>query len=106
MGVLGGLIYRCSQVHGAGWSAGVSVYFPMANHTEGFASLSGMAMALYLINTTNFFADKFTTNGVPMKVVGTALMGTTKHNYVLTFEVLSILLLACMVGAIMIARKK
>jgi NADH-quinone oxidoreductase subunit J len=70
------------------------------------ASLSGMAMALYLINTTNFFADKFTTHGVPMKVVGTALMGTAKHNYVLTFEVLSILLLACMVGAIMIARKK
>ena len=41
-----------------------------------------------------------------MKTIGLALMGTAKHNYVLSFEVLSILLLACMVGAIMIARKK
>lgn len=69
-------------------------------------SLTGMGFALYLIGNTTFIADKFTTDGVPMKIVGTALMGTAKHNYVLTFEVLSILLLACMVGAIMIARKK
>lgn len=69
-------------------------------------SLTGMGFALYLIGNTTFFADKFTTDGVPMKIVGIALMGTAKHNYVLTFEVLSILLLACMVGAIMIARKK
>lgn len=69
-------------------------------------SVSGMIMTLYLIATSNFVTDKFTADGVPMKIVGNALMGTAKHNYILTFEVLSILLLACMVGAIMIARKK
>lgn len=69
-------------------------------------SFSGLGIALYLLNSTEFVTDKLNTNGVPMKVIGTALMGTDKYNYVLTFEVLSILLLACMVGAIMIARKK
>ena len=69
-------------------------------------SITGMMATLYLIVTSGFSTDKFTADGVPMKMVGTALMGTDKHNYVLTFEVLSILLLACMVGAIMIARKK
>lgn len=69
-------------------------------------SVSGMMITLYLIATNGFSTDKFTADGIPMKVVGTALMGTDKHNYVLTFEVMSILLLACMVGAIMIARKK
>jgi NADH-quinone oxidoreductase subunit J len=33
-------------------------------------------------------------------------MGTEKYNYILPFEVMSVLLLACTVGAIMIARKK
>ena len=68
--------------------------------------MSGMCIALYLITNTNFVTDKFTVDGVTMKTLGNALMGTAKHNYVLSFEVLSILLLACMVGAIMIARKK
>lgn len=69
-------------------------------------SISGMVMTLYFIMTSGFVTDKFSAEGTPMKVVGTALMGTDKYNYILTFEVLSILLLACMVGAIMIARKK
>lgn len=70
------------------------------------ASATGLATALYLIMNTDFVTDKFTTQGVTMQQVGNALMGTEKYNFVLTFEVLSILLLACMVGAILIARKK
>lgn len=69
-------------------------------------SFSGLGIALYLIRNTNFVAEKFSSSDIPMKTIGTALMSTGKHNYVLTFELLSILLLACMVGAIMIARKK
>jgi NADH-quinone oxidoreductase subunit J len=41
-----------------------------------------------------------------MKSVGTMLMGTDKFQYLLPFEVVSILLLACIVGSIMIARKR
>lgn len=43
---------------------------------------------------------------VPVKQLGTTLMGTDKYQYLLPFEVISILLLACIVGGIMIARKR
>ena len=41
----------------------------------------------------------------PVKV-GDALIGMGKYQFVLPFEVISVLLLACMIGAIMIARKR
>jgi NADH-quinone oxidoreductase subunit J len=42
---------------------------------------------------------------VNMQVIGTALMGTEKYQYLLPFEALSVLLLACIIGGILIARK-
>lgn len=45
-------------------------------------------------------------NAPTMQEIGTNLMGTDKYQYVLPFEAISILLLACIVGAIMIARKR
>lgn len=69
-------------------------------------ALTGMMLAIYLIINTEFHGDKFTASGIEMKELGMALMGTEKFNYILPFEAMSILLLACTVGAIMIARKK
>ncbi|MBP6611738.1 MAG: NADH-quinone oxidoreductase subunit J [Paludibacter sp.] len=43
---------------------------------------------------------------IPTKKLGLTLMGTEKFQYLLPFEVISILLLACIVGGIMIARKR
>lgn len=43
---------------------------------------------------------------IDMSVIGNALMGTEKHQYLLPFEVLSLLLLACIIGGILIARKR
>jgi NADH-quinone oxidoreductase subunit J len=43
---------------------------------------------------------------INMKVIGHALMGTEKYQYLLPFEILSILLLACIIGGILIARKR
>jgi NADH-quinone oxidoreductase subunit J len=40
-----------------------------------------------------------------MKIIGTALIGTEKYQYLLPFEALSVLLLACIIGGILIARK-
>ena len=40
------------------------------------------------------------------KFIGKTLMGTDKFQYLLPFESISVLLLACIVGAIMIARKR
>ena len=43
---------------------------------------------------------------IDTKHIGMTLMGTGKFQYMLAFEAVSILLLACIVGAIMIARKR
>ena len=43
---------------------------------------------------------------IDMKTIGYALMGTEKYQYLLPFEVLSILLLASIIGGILIARKR
>ncbi len=43
---------------------------------------------------------------IPMKEIGTAMMGAGKYQYLLPFEVLSVLLLTCAIGAILIARKR
>ncbi len=67
---------------------------------------AGMFITIYLINYTAFDAGNFKAADVPMKSLGVAIMGTDRYNYILPFEVMSILLLACTVGAILIARKK
>jgi len=41
-----------------------------------------------------------------MQEIGTAMMGTDKYQYLLPFEAISLLLLACIIGGIMIARKR
>ena len=43
---------------------------------------------------------------VPMKQVGQAMVGSGKYGYVLPFEFISLFLLACIVGGVMIARKE
>jgi NADH-quinone oxidoreductase subunit J len=43
---------------------------------------------------------------IPMKEIGTAMLGTGKFQYLLPFEALSVLLLTCAIGAILIARKR
>ncbi len=43
---------------------------------------------------------------IPVKEIGITLMGSGKYQYILPFEAISVLLLACIVGAIMIARKR
>ena len=41
-----------------------------------------------------------------MRMIGMQLMGTGKNGYALPFEVISVLLLAAMIGAIVIAKKR
>ncbi len=52
---------------------------------------------------------KFTTMPdveVPMQTIGQALVGSEKYQYVLPFELISVFLLACIIGGIVIARKE
>jgi NADH-quinone oxidoreductase subunit J len=66
----------------------------------------GAGVTLYTLLTYTFKA-----NGVPalpskMKVIGGQLISYGKDGYALPFEVISVLLLAAMVGAIIVARKE
>lgn len=42
---------------------------------------------------------------VPMKVIGESLLGSDKYQYVLPFEFISVFLLACIIGGIVVSRK-
>jgi NADH-quinone oxidoreductase subunit J len=54
----------------------------------------------------DFLPSQFEHGELNIKTVGMALTGMEKYQYVLPFEVISILLLACIIGGIMIARKR
>ena len=70
----------------------------------------GLVVTVATLMKNNFlYGNNPTIEGdfqIPMKEIGVALMGTGKYQYLLPFEVLSVLLLACIIGGILIARKK
>ena len=68
--------------------------------------LAGAALCVFITITHNFGPTRYVGDEVPMKVIGTALMGTEKYQYLLPFEAISLLLLACIIGGIIIARKR
>lgn len=51
-------------------------------------------------------APKPEMEALTMDAVGTALMGTAHGQYLLPFEAISVLLLACIIGGVVIARKR
>ena len=67
----------------------------------------GAALVLFLV-MTNGFALNLIPQGVelPVENIGHALIGSGNYLFVLLFEVVSVLRLACMIGAILIARKQ
>lgn len=70
-------------------------------------ALAGLGICGHIIfYNVNKFYTYVTQDALPMKDVGMAMMGTDKYQYLLPFESISILLLACIIGGIMIARKR
>ncbi|MCC8144930.1 MAG: NADH-quinone oxidoreductase subunit J [Bacteroidales bacterium] len=76
----------------------------------GLAALGGIAVAAFALLKHQFvYGNNTTIEGdqeINMKIIGEALMGTEKYQYLLPFEALSLLLLACIIGGILIARKR
>ena len=66
--------------------------------------LAGFGLTVFLLASYGFAVPPLVELD-PVKV-GDALIGMGKYQFVLPFEVISVLLLACMIGAIMIARKR
>ena len=69
-------------------------------------TLAGAALCVFIMLTHNFGPTQYIGDEVPMKVIGTALMGTEKYQYLLPFEAISVLILACIIGGLIIARKR
>lgn len=70
------------------------------------ATLAGLGICLFITLKNKFIASSFVHGELDVKTIGHALMGAGKHQYILPFEVISLLLLACIVGGILIARKR
>jgi NADH-quinone oxidoreductase subunit J len=73
-----------------------------------FSALAVIAGAIVVISTVlkhTFSADTAAALEVNMDVIGKSLLGTGADGYVLPFEVISVLLVAAMIGAIVIAKK-
>ena len=70
--------------------------------------VAGLFTVGLVLIKNNFYnaALQTTDTEVPMAQIGTALLGSDKYQYVLPFEFISVFLLACIIGGIMIARKE
>jgi NADH:ubiquinone oxidoreductase subunit 6 (subunit J) len=66
----------------------------------GFVTIVGILLKNNFLYAATLVPD----NELDMKVIGTALMGAGKYQYVLPFEFISLFLLACIIGGLMIAR--
>ena len=70
------------------------------------ATVAAMGICLFIMLKHQFLPSHFEHGELAMRTIGHALMSTGKDGYVLPFEVISILLLACIVGGLLIARKR
>lgn len=70
-------------------------------------AIGGLILCGYIIvsNVTRVY-DYIKGSDLKMQDLGVTMMGTEKYQFLLPFEVMSVLLLACIVGAILIARKE
>lgn len=69
-------------------------------------TVAGLGICLYITLKNRFLPSHFEHGELDVRTIGHALMGTEKYQYILPFEVISILLLACIIGGILIARKR
>jgi len=70
------------------------------------ASAAGAFVTIMVILQNNFQGTAQDTNLTDVRMIGESLLSYEKYGYALPFEVISILLLAAMVGAIVLAKKR
>ena len=71
----------------------------------GLSALAGLVLVLVILLKNQFISMAISNEEIPMKEIGTTLMGADKYQYVLPFEFISLFLLACIIGGIVISRK-
>jgi len=84
----------------------------MVEHIKCSRILQGLLLSVVGLATVtvvflkNSFISATTTDELPMDQIGTALLGSDKYQYVLPFEFISVFLLACIIGGLVVSRKK
>jgi len=81
---------------------GGRVIFSAVVTLVGFVTVVGVLLKNKLINMACSVAD----TEVSMNTIGQAMVGSEKYQYVLPFEFISVFLLACIIGGIVISRKE
>ncbi len=71
----------------------------------GLATLFGAILTYMLINNQLFISSNKQAIAPSVENIGAQMLSTTEHGYILPFEVVSMLLLAAMIGCIVIAIK-
>lgn len=74
-------------------------------------SVAGVALLLFALFTMPLcegasLSSVLAGNSVDMHTIGTTMLGTGRFQYLLPFEAVSVLLLACIIGGVVVARKK
>ena len=87
--------------------SGKEMQKPIRNRAifSALASIFGFAFIYRLISQHTFNATSNTSIEPSVSNIGTQMLNTTEYGYILPFEVVSILLLAAMIGCIVIAMK-
>lgn len=83
---------------------------PLASKRRVFgliAALAMLAVSVYsLVVRCNLFAAMPETETLTMQNIGEAMLSTGENGYLLPFEAVSVLLLACIIGGVVVARKR
>ncbi len=70
------------------------------------ATVVSLGLCLFIMLKHKYLPSQFEHGELSVRTIGHVLMSGDKFGFVLPFEAISILLLACIVGGIMIARKR
>ena len=102
-GILVLLIFAIMLVKNLGTDTETTSY---VNKT--IAAFAGAVFAFITMSKYRFISNEEANDAsemIDMEMIGQTLMGTDKYQYLLAFEAVSILLLACIVGSIVVATK-
>ena len=69
-------------------------------------SVIGLVVVSLVLLKTGFYTMAVSGEELPMKAIGKAMVGAGKYEYVLPFEFISVFLLACIIGGLVISRKE
>jgi len=70
------------------------------------AATAGAVLCILTILQTEFVQKTFDPARVHIRTIGEGMLSTEKYGYALPFEVISVLLLAAMIGSIILAKKR